>query len=155
MITVYVWLPKRINSRKNFGHSSMLVNRLHYVSWWPDESAGLGSDYHPIRNQSYESDVEYEDCEPDWTIHLKGLDEKSILAWWEIFGLMKGNVMLQGPLPPYNFMSQNCSTVVAIGLKKGGGDKYASWYSSWSVVWRPQTVLEYALTIKQGLGAKE
>jgi hypothetical protein len=130
----------------------MLVNRLAYVSWWPAESAGLGSDYHPIRNKSYQSDVADEGGGPDWTIHLKGLDEKSILNWWEVFGLTKGNAMLHGPLPPYNLLNQNCSTVVAIGLKQGGGDKYASWYSSWSVVWTPQAVLNYALEIKRGLG---
>ena len=60
MITVYVWLPKLINNQKNVGHASMLVNRHTYISWWPDESAGLGRNYNPIRNKSYSSDVEDE-----------------------------------------------------------------------------------------------
>src|ERR1041385_6335382 len=149
MITVYVWLPKWINRHMHIGHASMIVNGLTYVSWWP-ESAGLG-DYHPKRNKSYQSDVEDGECGSDCAIHLKGLDEKSILNWWEVFGLTKGNLMLQGPLPPYNLLNKNCSTVVAMGLKKGGGDKYASWYWSWNVVWRPQAVLNYALAIKRGL----
>ena len=154
MITVYVWLPKRVNNQKNVGHASMLVNEQTYISWWPDESAGLGRDYHPIRNKNYRSDVRDEGCNPDWSVRLQGLNEEAILNWWEGFGLTRGNLMLQGPLPPYNLAKQNCSTVVATGLKKGGGDEYAGWYNSWSVVWRPQTVLDYALSIENGLARK-
>lgn len=152
MITVYVWLPKRAGGQKNVGHASMLVEGLTYISWWPDEAAGIGRDFHPIRNKNYTSDVRDEGGSPDHSIHLGGLDEQSILNWWAMFGLTRGNTVLQGPLPPYNLLKQNCSTVVATGLKQGGGDKYASWLDSWSVVWRPETVLHYALSIKKGLG---
>ncbi|MGI9067367.1 MAG: hypothetical protein ACR2HX_13330 [Pyrinomonadaceae bacterium] len=155
MITVYVWLPKRIGNQKNVGHSAMLLGGLTYISWWPDEAAGFGRDYHPIRNKSYHSDVKDERCKPDWYVQLNGLDEKAILDWWANFGLTMGNIQLQGPLPPYNLATQNCSTVVANGLRVGGGNKYASWYSSWSLIWRPQAVLEYSLAIQQGLASKK
>jgi len=151
MIIVYVWLPKQIGNRKNVGHTSMLVDGHTYISWWPDESAGFGRDYHPIRNKNYSSDVADEGGVPDWSVHLKGLNEAAILDWWEGFGLSRGNLELQGPLPPYNLAKQNCSTVVACALKRGGGDEHADWYSSWSIIWRPQTVLDYASAIRRGL----
>jgi hypothetical protein len=155
MITVYVWLPKRLGNQKNVGHSSMTVGGLTYISWWPDEAAGFGRDFHPIRNKSYQSDVRDEGGNPHWSVQLYGLDEKAILDWWAGFGLIKGRVELQGPLPPYNLASQNCSTVVAQGLKTGGGDKHADWYNSWSIIWRPQTVLDYAQAIQRGLASKK
>jgi hypothetical protein len=155
MIEVYVWLPARHGSQKNVGHASMLVDGQTYISWWPDESAGFGRDFHPIRNKSYLSDVRDEGGNPHWTVQLSGLNEKAILDWWAGFGLIKGQVELQGPLPPYNLASQNCSTVVADGLKRGGGDNYAGWYNSWSLIWRPQTVLDYSQAIKQGLASKK
>ena len=155
MITIYVWLPKQINSQKNVGHASMLVDGHTYISWWPDEAAGLGRDFHPIRNKSYSSDVADEGCAPDRMIELSGLDGDAILNWWEGFGLTRGKLNFQGPLPPYNLSKQNCSTVVATALKRGGGDRYASWYDSWSIVWRPQTVLDYALSIQRELLAKK
>lgn len=151
MITVHVWLPKQIGNQKNVGHASALVGGQTYISWWPDTSAGFGRDYHPIRNKNYNSDAADEGCSPDWSVELAGLNEPAIIDWWEGFGLNRGNLVLQGPLPPYNLTKQNCSTVVAHALKKGGGDNYANWYSSWSIVWRPQTVLDYALAIRRGL----
>jgi hypothetical protein len=152
MINVYVWLPKQIESQKNVGHASILVNGT-YISWWPDEAAGLGRDFHPIRNKNFQSDIQDEGCQPDWTITLAGLNETEILNWWQMFGLTLGNTVFEGPLPPYNLATQNCSTVVAMALKKGGGDQYAGWWNSWSVVWRPATVLDYARAIQAGLGA--
>lgn len=154
MIKVYVWLSTRAGKEKNVGHSSMLVAADTYISWWPDESAGFGRDFHPIRNKSYQSDVKDEGSIPHWTIQLDGLNEKAILDWWAGFGLMRDQVEQQGPLPPYNLASQNCSTVVANGLKRGGGDKFAGWYNSWSVIWRPQTILDYAQAIRRGLASK-
>lgn len=162
MITVYVWLPNW--RKKNYGgHTSMLVSGLTYISWWPADDRKLGN-RSPIRNRKYSGDIVAEGGKPDWSIQLNGLDEQSILDWWEKFGLTKGNTwqgipylgepdeLLAGPLPPYNVIEQNCSTVVASGLKQGGGDKYANSYDSWSVIWRPRTVLHFALSIQKGLG---
>jgi hypothetical protein len=155
MITVFVWLPKTIDDQKNVGHSSMLVSGHTYVSWWPDETAGFGRDFHPIRNKSFASDVADEgDRNPDFSIQINGLDEQAILDWWSSFGLVRGGDLLFGPLPPYNLAKQNCSTVVARALKIAGGDRYTGWYDSHSVIWRPQTVLDYALSIQRGLARR-
>jgi len=155
MINVYVWLPKQENSQKYVGHASLLVNGFSYISWWPaEEPSELRKDYSPIRNRNYDGDVQGEGRKPDCNIDLTGLDERSILRWWQSFGLMNGNQELQGPLPPYNILGQNCSTVVAKALKIGGGERYAGWYSSVSIVWRPKTVLDFATSIKRGLARK-
>ena len=151
MITVYVWLPRQVNNEKQVGHASLLVNGHTYISWWPDETAGPVGDYHPIRNKNFASDVRDEGCSPDAAINLHGLDEAAILQWWQSFGLVSGGTALQGPLPPYNLLQKNCSTVVAMALKTGGADRYASWYYSWSAFWRPQTVFDFANSIQQGL----
>jgi hypothetical protein len=154
MIIVYVWLPKRVGDQKNVGHASMLVSGHTYVSWWPDEAVGLGRDVHPIRNKSFASDVADEGCAPDFRVHLAGLDEQAILTWWSSFGLVCDGALLQGPLQAYNLATQNCSTVVARGLKIGGGDQYASWFASHSIVWRPRTLLEYGQSIQRGLSKR-
>jgi len=149
MIDVYVWMPKHIANQKNIGHTSLLINQQTYISWWPEQH-GL-KNVHPIRNRNYFSDVIGERCNPDWNLQLNGLDEEAILEWWKGFGLVSGNTILQGPLPPYNFIKQNCSTVVAIGLKKGGGDEYANSHRSRHIIWTPWAVLHYALSIQKGL----
>jgi len=154
VITVYVWKSRKTSSGKNVGHSSMMVSGHTYISWWPEETAGLGRDYHPIRNQTYEKDVEYEACKPDWAIKLQGLNETAILKWWANFGLVKDGTLLDGPLPPYNITRLNCSTVVAIALKVGDGDKHTPWYATWNtwnIVWTPDDVLQYSLSIQNGL----
>jgi len=155
MITVYVWNSGKTSAGKNVGHASMNVGGHTYVSWWPDEAATFGSDYHPIRNQSYEADVQFEGHPPDASITIDGLDELKILDWWAGFGLTRSGAQLQGPLPPYNITRQNCSTVVANGLKVGGGDDYAGWFSSWNIVWMPGDVQRYAYAIRDGLMAKK
>jgi hypothetical protein len=150
MITVCVWKPMRIEGEKNVGHASMKVGDNTYISWWPDESATFGN-YHPIRNKNYESDVRDEGHPPDFEIQIDGLDEQKIIDWWTSFGLVRGGEDLQGPMLPYNLISQNCSTVVALGLKAGDGDRYAGWYTSHCIVWRPMTVVDYAFSIRKGL----
>ena len=154
MVTVYVWSPRSSNGQKNVGHASALVNPRTYISWWPDEAAGPFRDFYPIRNKTFESDVDDEGHAPDHQVRLQGLDEKSILDWWASFGLVRNGQLLQGPMLPYNLTKQNCSTVVATALKRGGGDRYARWFSSWSIVWRPDTILDYALSIEKGLAKR-
>lgn len=108
---------KAINNQKNVGHASRLVNGHTYVSWWPDEAAGVGLDFHPIRNRSFAREVADEGCAPDMMIYLRGLDEDSILNWCEGFGLLKGDLMFQGPLQSLEAKLLDSG---ATALKKGG-----------------------------------
>lgn len=151
MIIVHVWLSKKVGNQKNVGHASLEIPGRAYVSWWPDQAARLRGDFYPIRNKSYFSDVADEGGRPDWNVRLNGLDENKVVDWWSSFGLVRNGELLSGPLARYNLTAQNCSTVVAIALKQSGADKYADWTTSWSVVWRPQTVLDYARSIERGL----
>ncbi len=151
MVTVYIWNSRRTSNGKNVGHSSLKVGGHTYVSWWPEDAAALGQDYHPIRNQTYERDVEFEGVAPDASVNIDGLDEQRIIDWWANFGLVRSGVELQGPLPPYNITRQNCSTIVANALKVGGGDEFAGWLSSWNIVWTPADVQRYAFAIRSGL----
>ena len=155
MVTTYVWLPKTVGAEKNVGHTSILVGPQTYISWWPAEPARLWQDHHPIRNKDYASDVADEQGRPDFSILLVGLDEERIIEWWSMFGLVRGGTVLEGPMLPYNLLTQNCSTVVARGLKVGGADHYAGWYVSHCLVWRPRTVLDYAMAIQRGLAKRQ
>lgn len=154
MITVYVWLPKRVANQKNVGHASLQVDDRAYVSWWPSVPAGISGDFAPIRNKSFASDMRDEGCRADWTVRLRGLDEQAILSWWSSFGLVRDGHLLLGPLQSYSLIHRNCSTVVATALKLAGGDRYSSWANTWAIVWRPQAVLDYARSIETGLRGK-
>jgi hypothetical protein len=164
MITVCVWLPEG----DNVGHAGMRIRTNAaetYISWWPgptssrsteDAKDALFGSFHPYRNRSYESDKRVEQKLPDHFVYLRGLDEGRIVKWWKGFGLGSVNSIgrgarasppLQGPLPPWNLLKQNCSTVVATAPKRGGGDKYASWGASWSMcgVLRPCLNMRFQL----------
>jgi len=95
-VITYIWLPRTTNRQKNVGHASMAVGENTYVSWWPEESAGLGRDFYPIRNKNYASDVGDEGCDPDHAIRLDGLNTAAILRggedsdWCEVAKSSKG-----------------------------------------------------------------
>jgi hypothetical protein len=155
MLTVYVWNYRGKNEA--WGHASMQVDQT-YISWWPETPGQVPSKIHrnvysshPFRNRTFSQDVAAEGQPPDHSILLDGLDESAIKDWWQSFGLTRDGVVFQGPLPPWSTLSQNCSNVVVIALRAGGGDKYASWITSWNVVWTPADVLEYARSIQRGL----
>jgi hypothetical protein len=157
MLTVYIWSFR--GKAEAWGHTSMQVDQT-YISWWPAKPGQVPSKIHnvyvshPIRNRTYIADVTAERQSPDWVIPLDGLDEKAIKDWWQLFGLTRDGVLYQGPLPPWDTLWQNCSNVVATALRVGGGDKFASWYRSWNLVWTPSDVLQYAQSIQQGLEKK-
>lgn len=154
MINVFVWPSvKNAEGRKeNVGHAAMSVNNNTYISWWPDEAAGITGSFSPQRNKSFESDMIDEGNRSPLCIPItSGLDENAILDWWRGFGLVHDGALLQGPMLPYQLITQNCSTVVAMALRIGGGDKFASVWAAHSLIWRPSTVLSYASSIKLGV----
>jgi hypothetical protein len=155
MITVYVWQYRGKNEA--WGHASAQVDRT-YISWWPEQPGQVPSKIHPniyashpYRNRTLAQDTAAEEQAPDHTVQIDGLNETAIKDWWQSFGLTRDGVEYQGPLPPWKTLSQNCSTVVATALRVGGGDKYATWWKSWNVVWTPADTLAYAQSIQTGL----
>ena len=157
MLTVFIWVYR--GKDVAWGHASMLVDQT-YMSWWPEGRNRIRSKVsndiytvHPIRDRKFADDQEGEGQPPDHNVVIKGLDEKKIKDWWQIFGLTRDGVQYYGPMQPWQTLQQNCSTVVARGLSIGGGDRYASWTKSRAVVWTPNDVLQYALSIRHGLAA--
>jgi hypothetical protein len=159
MLTVYIWNFRGKNDA--WGHASMQVDQT-YISWWPEQPGQVPSKIHPnvyashpFRNRTFQDDIRDEGQMPDHSIRIDGLDEDAIKDWWQSFGLTRDGVLFQGPLQSWDTLKRNCSTVVAVGLKKGGGDRYASWFKSWNLVWKPSDVLTYALSIQNGLSKQK
>lgn len=108
---------------------------------------------HPMVNRTYEEDIAGERGEdPNHTISLKGLDEEKIINYWKGISIWADPELHGPPAHPWSTLGWNCSKVVAECLKKGGGDKYASWLKRKNMIWAPKDVKEYAASIKKGLG---
>ena len=171
MITVNIWNTTFNRSGlENYGHASMQVAN-DYVSWWPDRNrqgknvAGLAV-YRAgfIRGRTLLDDIRDERSHPtvvpipEKTAAREGLDAAAIVSWWQKFSLSSGGIPLQGPLEAgsfYHTVKKNCSTVVATGLRIGGGDRYSSWLDEWTVgLWTPADVRKYAESIRNGLQKK-
>lgn|SRR5262249_415368 len=157
MLTVFVWMFR--GKDVAWGHASLLVDQT-YMSWWPEGRNRIRSkvsdqvySVHPIRNRTFLGDVSDEGQQPDHRLVINGLDEKRIKDWWQSFGLTRDGVLYQGPMLSWETLAQNCSTVAARGLSIGGGDRYAAWSKAWNVVWTPNDVLQYALSIQRGLAS--
>ena len=154
MIDVLVWNFR--GKREAWGHAAMRVGQT-YISWWPSNPGQVQSKLHPqiyesypIRNRTYFDDVRDEGQRENHCISINGLDENAIKDWWQSFGLTRDGVEFAGPLQSWSTLDRNCSTVVANALKIGGGAKFASSWSSWNLVWTPNDVYAFALSIQQG-----
>lgn len=160
MVIVYVW---RFRGKKvAWGHASVQVGTT-YMSWWPEQPGQVPSKVHPniyasspFRNRTLADDEAGEgDRKADETIYIEGLDEAAMKDWWQSFGLTRDGVEFAGPLQSWSTLDRNCSTVAAIALKAGGGDKYADWHKSWNLVWQPDDVARYAHSIKRNIASKQ
>jgi hypothetical protein len=68
------------------------------------------------------------------------LDEDAIKTWWDEFNDDDDNL--------WSTFSQNCSTVVAEALRRGGAK--TPWWdlvNGWNIIWTPQDVRRYAESI--------
>lgn len=155
MLTVYIWNYRGKDDA--WGHAAMQVDQT-YISWWPERPGQVPSKIsdkvyasHPYRNRSHADDIAAEAQVPDHILRIEGLDEKAIKDWWQSFGLTRDGVLYQGPLQSWDTLKRNCSDVVATGLKKGGGDKYANGLYTWNMVWTPADVLQYSRSIQSGV----
>ncbi|MBX3412174.1 MAG: hypothetical protein KF708_05595 [Pirellulales bacterium] len=164
MVIVYVWRFRMKGGDQKpaaFGHASVQVDTT-YMSWWPANPGQVPSGLHPniyasspFRNRSLLDDERDEGQRADDIIYINGLDEAAVKDWWASFGLVRDGVELYGPLQSWSTLDRNCSTVAAIALKKGGGDKYADWHKSWNLVWSPEDVARYAHSIRQNIARKQ
>ena len=106
---------------------------------------------YPIRARTLADDIRGEQHHPDFRVQIEGLAEEAALDWWQSFGLSREGVPYHGAPLPWSTLTLNCATVAATGLKKAGGDRYASLPSSFSFVWTPNVVLGFARSIVNGL----
>ena len=102
------------------------------------------------RNRTYEEDVLDEGMKPDHIIKLNGLDERKIINWWKGVSIWADPELHGPPKYPWETLGWNCSKIVATALDAGGGEKYASWATTWNMVWKPEDVRKYAVSIKKG-----
>ncbi len=158
MVTIYVW--NFLGKDSNWGHASLEI-RNYYISWWPsqphyNQSIVSSNIYeaHPILYRNFYDDMAGEGASvgdgsplsPDHIVIINCLNEDAIIEWWQRFGIVDG---YSGPPQAWETTKMNCSTVVHKALQIGGGDKFASLWSSWNFVWTPNDVYQYALSIKE------
>ena len=140
MVEVLVW---NFFERGNLGHAALKVGG-EYVSWWPQGAASLKDGRMPGTPSDEASDYASEGSAPDHRIRINGLNEDAICRWWH--GFRDG--------AEYRLFVQNCSTVVALALKAGGGTARTSGLGfaldSWNLVWTPDDVRRYAEAIQRG-----
>ncbi|HEY2415095.1 MAG TPA: RHS repeat-associated core domain-containing protein [Pirellulaceae bacterium] len=171
-VIVYVWNPDK-GANSQWGHASMQVDGT-YISWWPKLALNdrneldfdsifrtINLEDSPTRGRTFEQDKAGEKREPDYKIRINGLDEQKIKDWWKGFG------QKEGELPTWDARVRNCSTVVAIGLSKGGADKVKPPFKPLypkkegfmddplapRVAWTPQDALKYAYDLRDRLDA--
>lgn len=128
-------LGNHIGSAMNVGHSSMIldnISHVSYISWWPQE----GGD----KPYTYRRDVEEEGRNPDALISINGLDEDSILRWWEI--KVKSR---KGERGGYIFKSNNCANIIADALVSGGADGIVKKPNH--TIWTPSLVADWAVEL--------
>ncbi len=139
LLTVHVWTPHD----DGWGHASITLENGTHISWWPSAHGREGSYYpeqpylysaSPNKYQSFYRDVELEGNRlPDFSIKIDGLDEDAIEKWWDTF--RKAN--------RWKTLSQNCSTVAATALRKGGA-RFPP-----QLVWTPEDVLRLTASIRR------
>lgn len=169
MIKVYIWYY--VGKGQAWGHASMEVNQR-YISWWPQGDrrlpykgtalpskviSSLGNLYSvlPIGNRTFYDDLSDEKGQPNSIITIEGLNKNYIIFWWNHFALSYGGTNEQGPIQnTWSTLDLNCSSVVALGLKEGGGDNYSSYWKYHNYIWRPNDVKNFAESIVQGLKNK-
>ncbi len=142
LLDAFIWYPKG----DFFGHSAAMLADGTYISWWPDVAprtpkktpCGCIKDnvYHApaITGRKPEDDISDEERPADKVIHIDGLDEAAIAAWWNAF---KSN-----PNKVWDSTKQNCSTTVYEALNAGGG------FSTVEPVWSPNIIAIYAEEVK-------
>jgi hypothetical protein len=125
-------LGSYLNRRLNVGHSSILLDQVQrpvYLSWWPQAPA--------TRTPTWGADVAEEGGNPDVMCAINSLDELAIAGWWS-----KLVAARTGPRGGYDFVSYNCSSVVADALTAGGAERFAPRPSL--SMWTPSRIEDWA-----------
>jgi RHS repeat-associated protein len=119
LLDVYIW--KYRGSTDAWGHASMTLADGTHISWWPSNPRDYkwGTDDIPIYeapafpDQTLAKDIEYEGQGPDAIIHIDGMNEDAIKAWWENFRHNHDN--------KWKTFGRNCSTLFMRGYEQEAG----------------------------------
>lgn len=137
LLDVYIWNYQ--GSAVAWGHAALVLDDGTNISWWPgqDRDYTFGTDKIPIYsapaipNQTVQDAADLEERAADEVIHIDGLNEAAIKAWWENFR--------NNPNNKWSTFGRNCSTVVYDALRAGGGP-----LEFHPIIWTPANVLDYA-----------
>ena len=148
VLTVYVW----DSSADGWGHAAVMLDDGTYISWWPGTDLdgkfkGGDGPWNNIYDALHEPDRSFEADKKDesgelWSKKIDGLDEDSIRKWWDEFSNDDDNL--------WSTFSQNCSTVAAEALKRGGAStEWWDMWNGWNVIWTPGDVRRFAEAIAE------
>ena len=134
---VFIWYPQG----GKIGHASMEVGTTqyevtvtdmeyarvidteirtqNYVSWWPDESIGMGGVIPGAKvlgsTCTFKEDIKSENRPPDISYQLSHLDVPAMIQCWNSIRQKQGG--------HYRLLRKNCSTIVARVLRAGGAER--------------------------------
>jgi hypothetical protein len=155
MAKVYVWYP----GFSGIGHAALLLDRIHppvYISWWPSERKRKLVQTSGHFTPTHESDVKEEFGNPSMTVPLKCLQEELIASWWQQVKVGGVAIPFAPNLQPYSnnydFLANNCSTIVLKALHVGSGDGSGRIMTLLKRVATPGDVLMYASFLRMRRG---
>ncbi|WP_426954680.1 hypothetical protein [Muricoccus radiodurans] len=140
MTVVVIWNNNLAGSQTYVGHSSMLIGKTwsrtkpSYVSYWPENGAGLFDSENSLVARNFLKDLEFEGYAPDHVIQIHDLNTALMQAEWDLIRLKQNG--------HYQMVRKNCSTVVARVLKKGA--KIGSYFKRHNAIWTPLKVKRLA-----------
>ena len=135
-VKVYIWAP----TSALIGHSSMKLADGTYISHWPKETcSATRQECESWQPDDVAEDISNEDGRNPIVIDvsISADDQKKIKAWWNNY--KKSN---------YNFISNNCSTVVYLALKIAF--PYLSVFGGKITAWVPKAVEMVANGVRAG-----
>lgn len=138
---VYIWYP----DGDNIGHASMHIGDHQegdsiqwYVSWWPQDAAGLTDTILSAPN-TYDDDVAAEGGAPHVVYTINTLNINVMKASWD--------AIRTKPQAHYRLLPKNCSTIVARVLRAGGAGLHLNKVKELSYAhnsyWTPKNVAQF------------
>jgi hypothetical protein len=142
MTTVLIWNNHQAHlTRRYDGHASMSIDddwleEDSYVSWWGIGQENWAGSLSASVKKEVSSDLQAEGYAPDHVIRITGLNESAMQSKWQ---QIAGNKKRY-----YNYVRNNCSTIVSQVLKAGTSKGDLTRYS---IVWTPLAVKRLAKAI--------
>lgn len=167
-ITVYTWKfnADLLGSRElwrsaDSGHAAILINdngKYHYFSWWPNQNRLQKPELNHTIITKYSQDEMKMRFAPDAKHHAEGkyqfsrskIDCNKVSSYLQ--DVRTGNITTSRFAENGKYQSglQNCSSVIAWALRRGGGDNYLPWPGY--LVWHPNNLALYCEKLVGAIG---